>query len=52
MTNDAEFDPWSAGQSSEHYMGRWSREVAGEYLEWPDRRKVPGGWRSVAGPAR
>ncbi|MDA8747262.1 class I SAM-dependent methyltransferase [Litoreibacter sp.] len=36
MTNDAKFDTWSAGQSYEHYMGRWSRKVAAKYINWLD----------------
>ena len=34
MTANSEFDSWSAGQSYEHYMGRWSRKVAAEFLRW------------------
>ena len=34
MTAGAEFDAWSAGQSYEHYMGRWSRKIAAEFLQW------------------
>lgn len=34
MTDKAEFDSWSAGKSYEHYMGRWSRKVAAEFLGW------------------
>ncbi len=34
MTSDTKFDAWSAGQSYEHYMGRWSRKLAVEYLDW------------------
>jgi SAM-dependent methyltransferase len=30
------FDAWSAGQSYEDYMGRWSRSVAAEFLGWLD----------------
>ncbi|MCB1382991.1 MAG: class I SAM-dependent methyltransferase [Notoacmeibacter sp.] len=30
----ARHDAWSAGQSYERYMGRWSREIAGRYLDW------------------
>lgn len=29
-----EFDAWSAGQSYEHYMGRWSRMIASDFVEW------------------
>lgn len=40
MTQTAQFDAWSAGQNYEHYMGRWSRQMAGEFLRWlaPARR--------------
>jgi SAM-dependent methyltransferase len=34
MGSQSEFDAWSAGQSYEHYMGRWSRRVADEFLDW------------------
>ncbi|MEL6960398.1 MAG: class I SAM-dependent methyltransferase [Pseudomonadota bacterium] len=34
MTENSEFDSWSAGQSYEHYMGRWSRKVAAVFLKW------------------
>lgn len=33
------FDSWSAGQSYEHYMGRWSRMIAKEFLSWLDPNK-------------
>lgn len=36
MGSDAKFDSWSAGQSYEQYMGRWSRRIAAEYLKWLD----------------
>lgn len=29
-------DVWSSGDSYEAYMGRWSRPVAGRFLEWLD----------------
>ncbi|WP_368911202.1 class I SAM-dependent methyltransferase [Taklimakanibacter deserti] len=40
MTQPAQFDAWSAGQNYEHYMGRWSRQMASEFLRWlsPPRR--------------
>jgi SAM-dependent methyltransferase len=28
------FDAWSAGQSYEHYMGRWSRRIAAKFIDW------------------
>lgn len=36
MPSTKDFDAWSAGQSYEHYMGRWSRKVATEFLDWLD----------------
>lgn len=32
----SEFDAWSAGQSYEHYMGRWSRKIASRFVGWVD----------------
>jgi SAM-dependent methyltransferase len=32
----AEFDAWSAAQSYEHYMGRWSRRIAAKFIDWVD----------------
>ncbi len=34
MNTSAEFDAWSAAQSYEHYMGRWSRRIAAKFVEW------------------
>jgi SAM-dependent methyltransferase len=34
MNTSAEFDAWSAGQSYDRYMGRWSRRIAGKFVEW------------------
>lgn len=34
MDTQAAFDAWTAGKSYEHYMGRWSRIVAAEFLDW------------------
>ncbi len=34
MANAAGFDAWTAGQSYDHYMGRWSAEVAGRFVDW------------------
>ncbi|WP_172330180.1 class I SAM-dependent methyltransferase [Mangrovicoccus sp. HB161399] len=31
---DARFDAWTAGQSYDRYMGRWSRAVADGFLAW------------------
>ncbi|QXT41160.1 class I SAM-dependent methyltransferase [Gymnodinialimonas ceratoperidinii] len=39
MSTNSDFDAWSAGQSYEHYMGRWSRMVAKEFLTWLDPKK-------------
>ncbi|SIS65216.1 Methyltransferase domain-containing protein [Roseivivax lentus] len=36
MPPHAGFDAWSAGQSYDHYMGRWSRMVATRFLDWLD----------------
>lgn len=34
MSGSAAFDAWSAGDSYEHYMGRWSRLVAAKFVAW------------------
>lgn len=34
MNTGATYDSWTAGQSYEHYMGRWSRRVADAFLDW------------------
>lgn len=34
MTPKSEFDAWSAGQSYERYMGRWSRKIATKFVDW------------------
>jgi len=36
MTAEAAFDAWSAGESYERYMGRWSRMIAAGFLRWLD----------------
>ncbi|MEZ5747423.1 MAG: class I SAM-dependent methyltransferase [Paracoccaceae bacterium] len=36
MQRAESFDAWTAGQSYDHYMGRWSRMIAGEFLDWLD----------------
>ena len=36
MSTAARHDAWSAGESYESYMGRWSRKVAPRFLEWLD----------------
>ncbi|MFO1143398.1 MAG: class I SAM-dependent methyltransferase [Amaricoccus sp.] len=33
MTDDARHDAWTAGDSYEAYMGRWSRQVAARFLD-------------------
>jgi ubiquinone/menaquinone biosynthesis C-methylase UbiE len=34
MESSAKFDAWSAAQSYEQYMGRWSRRVATRFIDW------------------
>jgi SAM-dependent methyltransferase len=34
MIDADKHDAWSAGQSYEQYMGRWSREIAVKFLAW------------------
>ncbi|WP_417207074.1 class I SAM-dependent methyltransferase [Antarctobacter sp.] len=34
MPKHGEFDTWSAGQSYDHYMGRWSQLIAARFLDW------------------
>jgi ubiquinone/menaquinone biosynthesis C-methylase UbiE len=34
MEPSTKFDAWSAAQSYEQYMGRWSRQVAAHFLDW------------------
>ncbi|PHP64577.1 SAM-dependent methyltransferase [Zhengella mangrovi] len=34
MTSNAKYDAWSAGQNYEHYMGRWSRVIATQFVDW------------------
>ncbi|NRG18353.1 class I SAM-dependent methyltransferase [Rhizobiales bacterium] len=34
MKEASEHDSWSVGQSYDHYMGRWSRLIAKEFLNW------------------
>jgi len=36
MTEDAKHDSWNAGDSYEAYMGRWSRKIASQFLDWFD----------------
>jgi SAM-dependent methyltransferase len=36
MSENAKHDAWSAGDSYEAYMGRWSRKVAPRFLDWLD----------------
>ncbi len=36
MNIDARYDAWSAGRHYENYMGRWSRRIADQFLEWLD----------------
>ena len=32
MTGKTQHDSWSAGRSYDHYMGRWSRLIAREFV--------------------
>lgn len=34
MDRSTEFDAWSVGHNYEQYMGRWSRQLAGRFLDW------------------
>ena len=34
MDPSTEFDAWSVGHNYERYMGRWSRQLAGRFLDW------------------
>lgn len=34
MTQTSRHDAWQAGDSYDHYMGRWSRQIAPRFLEW------------------
>jgi len=36
MADNTKHDAWSAGDSYEAYMGRWSRLIASRFLEWLD----------------
>lgn len=38
MGQIANYDTWSASAHYEHYMGRWSREIADQFLRWLDPR--------------
>ena len=40
MTQGSDHDAWTAGQSYEQYMGRWSREIASRFVEWLDQPPV------------
>jgi len=46
MTDAPRTDGWSSGEAYEGYIGRWSRLVAAEFLDWLD---LPGGldWLDV-----
>ena len=37
MTDESSRDAWGAGRSYEHYMGRWSREIAPKFVAWLDQ---------------
>lgn len=34
METSSKFDVWSAGDAYEHYMGRWSKQLAPSFLAW------------------
>ena len=34
MGNSSQHDAWRTGQNYEHYMGRWSREIARAFIGW------------------
>ncbi len=36
MADSSRHDAWSAGSSYEYYMGRWSREIARQFVAWLD----------------
>lgn len=36
MGEASKHDSWSAGENYEHYMGRWSRLISYEFLNWLD----------------
>jgi ubiquinone/menaquinone biosynthesis C-methylase UbiE len=40
MAQTARHDAWQAGDSYDQYMGRWSRQVAPQFLDWLN---LPGG---------
>jgi SAM-dependent methyltransferase len=46
MTQTSRHDTWQVGESYDHYMGRWSRQIAPRFLDWLD---TPGGldWLEV-----
>jgi SAM-dependent methyltransferase len=36
MTQSSRHDAWQVGDSYDHYMGRWSRQIAPRFLDWLD----------------
>lgn len=34
MPDQTRHDAWQAGQNYEHYMGRWSRDLAPRFIDW------------------
>ena len=36
MMQTSRHDGWQAGDSYDHYMGRWSRQIAPRFLDWLD----------------
>lgn len=46
MSSSSEFDSWAVGEAYETYMGRWSRQIAQDFMTWlsPER---DAGWIDV-----
>ena len=40
MNESSRHDAWSAGDSYDAYMGRWSRQIATKFLDWLDKEKA------------
>ncbi|MGF1624444.1 MAG: hypothetical protein ACFCVH_06135 [Alphaproteobacteria bacterium] len=36
MSQASRHDAWQAGDSYDHYLGRWSRQTAPRFLDWLD----------------
>ena len=39
MSSSSVFDSWAVGEAYETYMGRWSRQIAQDFMTWlsPER---------------